>query len=411
VSGGLPVEPTAELIVELDARLARSDAAAAAAAAAARAAGTSARQPVHTAYVPADRFTAHTVEEWADAAKKALATHGGDHAELADALALPVELLEAVLPGVLGKLDREPVEDLRIDFEDGYGRHSGAEDGDVLAAASALAASCAAGSAPPFAGLRCKSLEGPTRLRAVRTVYGFYGALAEAGGDPARLVVTHPKVSTVDQVAAITLLTAELERLLHLPSRSLRFELQVETPRAVLGADGSSPLPRMIEAAHGRCSGLVFGTYDYTAAIEVAPDEQRTDHPAAEHAKAVMQVAAAGTGVRLSDGSSNVLPVGDHAAVLAAWRRQARLIDRSLRSGFYQGWDLHPAQLPCRFLVVHAFFRAGLPTARRRLRAYRDRAASGVLDEPATERALTGFLRRGLDCGALGTAEIGDGLA
>ncbi len=395
-------EPPAELLVELDARLVGSDAALAAVPA-------SGRQPVHTAYVPADRFSVDTINEWGDVARKALATHGSDRAELADVLGLPVELLAAVMPGVLGKLDREPVEDLRIDFEDGYrSRPDLDENGHVLAAARALAASCADGRAAPFAGLRCKSLERATRHRAVRTVFGFHAAFADAGGDPARLVVTHPKVSTVDQVAAITLLTAELERTLDLPTGALRFELQVETPRAVLGADGGSPLPRMIEAAEGRCAGLHFGTYDYTAACEIAPDEQRTDHPAAEHAKAVMQVAAAGTGVRLSDGSSNLLPVGDHAAVLAAWRVHARLITRSLRAGFYQGWDLHPAQLPCRFLVVHAFFRAGLPAARDRLRAYHERAASGVLDEPATERTLTGFLRRRLDCGALAGREVED---
>ncbi len=402
MNGGLPSEPPAELLVELDARLARTDAGL----------GTARdgeRQPVHTAYVPADRFTGDTVHEWGDLAKKALASHGGDRAELADVLGMRAEMLDAVLPGVLAKLDSEPVEDLRIDFEDGYRHRSDPdEDAALLAAAAALAQGFAAGTAPPFAGLRCKSLEPATRRRAVRTVFGFYAAFADAGGDPARLVVTHPKVSTAGQVAAIALMTAEVERALDVPSRALRFELQVETPRAVLGADGSAPLPRMIDAAEGRCAGLHFGTYDYTAACEIAPDEQRTDHPAAEHAKAVMQVAAAGTGVRLSDGSSNVLPVGDHAAVLEAWRLHARLIRRSLRAGFYQGWDLHPAQLPCRFLVVHAFFRAGLPAAVDRLRVYRERAASGVLDEPATERALTGFLRRGLDCGALDGDEVQD---
>jgi hypothetical protein len=122
-----------------------------------------------------------------------------------------------------------------------------------------------------------------------------------------------------------------------------------------------------------------------------------------------MQVAAAGTGVPVSDGSTNVLPVGDTGTVQAAWRHHARLVRRSLERGFYSGWDLHPAQLPTRYAATYAFFRSGCAEAVDRLRAYLDQrpaAAAGVLDEPATARALAGFLRRGLDCGALDADEV-----
>jgi citrate lyase beta subunit len=156
----------------------------------------------------------------------------------------------------------------------------------------------------------------------------------------------------------------------------------------------------MIQAAAGRCAGLHYGTYDYSAAVGVAAAYQSMEHPVADHAKAVMQVAAAGTGVRLSDGSTNVLPVGDREAVRAAWDLHARLVRRSLERGFYQGWDLHPAQLPTRYAATYAFFQDGLAAAQQRLHAYLGRRASGVLDEPATARALAGFLLRGLDCGA-----------
>jgi hypothetical protein len=149
-----------------------------------------------------------------------------------------------------------------------------------------------------------------------------------------------------------------------------------------------------------------YGTYDYSAACEVAADHQSLEHPAADHAKAVMQVAVAGTGVRLSDGSTNVLPVGDGAAVRSAWSLHARLVRRSLERGFYQGWDLHPAQLPTRFLATYAFFRAGLVKATSRLRAYAERVEGGVLDEPATARALSGYLLRGLECGAFTEDEL-----
>jgi hypothetical protein len=38
------------------------------------------------------------------------------------------------------------------------------------------------------------------------------------------------------------------------------------------------------------------------------------------------------------------------------------------------------------------------------LRRYLDRQSGGIADEPATARALAGYLLRGLDCGALSDA-------
>jgi hypothetical protein len=106
------------------------------------------------------------------------------------------------------------------------------------------------------------------------------------------------------------------------------------------------------------------------------------------------------------DGSTNVLPVGAATQVHAAWRLHAGLVRRALERGLYQGWDLHPAQLVSRYLATYAFFRGALPAAARRLTAYVDRTASGVLDEPATARALAGVVLRGLDCGALDDDEV-----
>ncbi len=162
----------------------------------------------------------------------------------------------------------------------------------------------------------------------------------------------------------------------------------------------------MIHAARGRCTGLHYGTYDYSAYCGIAAAQQSLDHPVADHAKAVMQAAAAGTGVRLSDGSTNILPVGDAEAVHSAWANHLRLVLRSLERGFYQGWDLHPAQLPTRFAATFAFYRSGFDSAAGRLRRYVEQVGSQVLDEPATARALADYLLRGLDCGALSEAEV-----
>jgi citrate lyase beta subunit len=392
-----------EVLDDLDRRLAPADAELAA-----RYPGDAgARQPVHTVYVPADRMAAGLPADWGKQALAALEEHAGSAAALAAATGIDPALVDQVLPGVLAKLEREPVEDLRVDFEDGYGQRPPAdEDAHALAAARALAGALAAPAAPPCTGLRIKCLEAPTRRRGLRTLDLFLGALLEEAGLPEGFVVTLPKATDVRQVEAMALVCGLLEEAHGLARGRLRFEIQVETPQSILGADGTATVARMVQAAGGRCSGLHFGTYDYSAACGIAAAYQSMEHPAADHAKAVMQVAAAGTGVRLSDGSTNVLPVGDTAAVHAAWRLHARLVRRSLERGYWQGWDLHPAQLPTRYLATYAFFREGLPAAAARLWAYVGRTGGGVLDEPATAQALAGFVARGLDCGALTEAEV-----
>jgi hypothetical protein len=164
----------------------------------------------------------------------------------------------------------------------------------------------------------------------------------------------------------------------------------------------------MIHAGDGRVTALHYGTYDYSAFCGIPAAYQSMEHPVADHAKLVMQAAAAGTGVRLSDGSTNVLPVGSDAEVRRGWELHARLIRRSLERGYYQGWDLHPAQLPSRFAATYAFYREGFPAAAERLRNYVQQTQSSVLDEPATARALSDFIVRGLDCAAVSPAEVTD---
>jgi len=186
---------------------------------------------------------------------------------------------------------------------------------------------------------------------------------------------------------------------------TLRVEIQVETPQSILGPDGTALVARMLHAAPDRVVGLHYGTYDYSAFCGIAAPYQSMEHPVADHAKAVMQAAAAGTGVRLSDGSTNILPVGDAEQVLRGWALHLRLVRRSLERGFYQGWDLHPAQLPTRYAATYAFYRDGFAGAADRLHRYATRAEGGILDEPATARALADFLVRGLECGALVEAD------
>ncbi|MGB0101500.1 MAG: aldolase [Nocardioides sp.] len=353
------------------------------------------RQPVHTVYVPADRFHAGLVTEYGGLALASIDEHE----------ALLVELLDddgSLVDRVREKLAGEPVEDLRIDFEDGYGpRSDEEEDGAARVAARELRRAVADGVASPFSGIRFKSFERPTRARGLRTLVLFLDALLEDGPLPEGFVVTLPKVTSVDQVEALVHTMQRLEADLGLTREALGFELQIETPQSILGPEGTALVAPMIHASAGRCTGLHYGTYDYSAFCGIAASQQSLDHAVADHAKAVMQAAAAGTGVRLSDGSSNRLPIGGPDAVRDAWADHLRLVRRSLERGYYQGWDLHPAQLPTRFGATFSFYRSGFGAAAQRLRDYVGRQESGILDEPATARALADFLLRGLDCGAI----------
>jgi citrate lyase beta subunit len=394
-----------------------------------------ARQPVHTVYGGAHLFRAATARRLGELARAALARHAPTAADLAAALGwaelgVGEALAGRVYERVVEKLGREPVEDFRIDFEDGYGnRPDDEEDGDAEAAARQVARGMAGGSLPPFVGIRIKPLTAELNRRALRTLERFVDTLVEAAGGalPAGFAVTLPKVTLAAQVETLAVTLDRLERRHDLDRGAVRVELMVETPRSIFAPDGAAALPALVAAADGRCRGAHFGTYDYTAALGITAAHQRMDHPVCDFAKQVMQVALAGTGVWLSDGATNVLPVAPHraadgttlggdeeaanrAAVHAAWRLHHRHVRHSLAGGFYQGWDLHPAQLPTRYAAVYAFFWSEAPSAGERLRGFIAQAAratlsGGVFDDAATGQGLLNFFLRAVGCGALSEAE------
>ncbi len=116
---------------------------------------------MHTVYVPADRVQSEMAGWWGGEALAAVEEHAPDAARMADVLITDPVVVAAVWPRVLAKLERQPIEDLRVDVEDGYRGGPDAEDADVVAAARAVAADVLAGVAPPFLGVRAKCLEAP----------------------------------------------------------------------------------------------------------------------------------------------------------------------------------------------------------------------------------------------------------
>ncbi|PJG59170.1 DUF6986 family protein [Aeromonas cavernicola] len=367
---------------------------------------TFARQPVHTYYTPADRYTPDFAQRMGAQALESAEQHGGI-AAVCHLTGMAPALIEQIAPRVITKLQQEPIEDLRIDFEDGYGiRAAGLEDAEAQAAAERVLQALDDKLSPPFIGIRFKCLEAAFREQGLRTLDIFLATLMQRGALPEELVLTLPKVSTVAQVEAMVSVCQALEQAHGLAAGRLKFEVQVETPQLILAADGSVPVAQLLHRGQGRVTALHYGTYDYSASLQISAAYQSMEHPAADYAKQVMQVAVAGTGVTLSDGSTNIIPVGDPSDVRAAWMLHARLVNRSLENGYYQGWDLHPAQLVTRYIATYAFYRSHFASAAQRLYNYVHGSVAGILDEPATVKALARFIERGLSCGAIATSEL-----
>ncbi len=379
------------------------------------------RQPIHVVYGGAQLFKAETPVRLGTLALDLIRTYTPDTSSFAACLGLPAgELANSVFLRTVAKLEREPVEDFRIDFEDGYGYRSDAEeDGHAVSTAQFLARGAGKPGFPPFIGVRIKPFTEVLRARSARTLDLFLTALFEQTSHlPDNFVVTLPKITAPGQVSELVELLDNTEARHGLEPGVLKMELMIETPQAIIDSSGSIGIPKLLDAAQGRCRGLHFGPYDYSASCNIAAAEQRLDHPACDFARHVMQVSAADRGVFLSDGPSTILPIPRHRApaneqekienrtiVHRAMRHHFDLVQRSLAHGYYQGWDLHPGQLPTRYAAVYAFFLKSLDSAAARLKNFIDKAAQATLvgdvfDDAATGQGLLNFLLRGVNCGA-----------
>jgi citrate lyase beta subunit len=387
-----------------------------------------ARQPVHTVYGGAQIFKADTAHKLGSVALATLQEYAATPKDFARAIGLEgtSQFARTVYDRVVAKLRTEPVEDFRIDFEDGYGNRPDAEeDYHASFCATEVGRGMAAGILPPFIGFRIKPFSEDMKARAIRTLDIFISTLVRQTGGalPNGFVVTLPKVVSPTHVSALSALLRELEGKLRLTGGSLKLELMIETPQSIFNHRGDVVLPSLIAAADGRCIAAHFGVYDYTASNSITALYQTMDHPACDFARTIMKVSLAGTGIWLSDGATNIMPVGPYRAqkgkpltlrqkrlnrqaVYNAWRLSFAHINHSLKNGYYQGWDLHPAQLPVRYAAIYAFFLHSLDSASLRLKTFVERAAQATLigdifDDAATGQGLLNFFLRGLACRAI----------
>jgi citrate lyase beta subunit len=417
------------------------------------------RQPVHTVYGGAHLFKSDSAERLGALARRSLDQFAPDFLSFAKAIDLPgaeqlpdsleddgglsakldsnpdkvrqqnkaAWLAHSIYNRVNEKLRREPVEDFRIDFEDGYGNRPDAEeDGHAASAASEVTEGMANSTLPPFIGIRIKPFTEELRQRSMRTLDIFVSTMLEksAGKLPENFVVTLPKITIPEQVEALADLFDLLEKTTGLPAGSLKMEMMIETTQSIIDARGEINLPLLLAAARGRCVAAHFGTYDYTASCSITAAHQHMMHPACDFAKHIMQVSFAGTGVWLSDGATNIMPVAPHrfteggppltaeqigenrTVVHRAWKLHYDHIQHSLVGAFYQGWDLHPAQLPTRYAAIYSFFLESLDAASERLKNFVEKAAKATLvgdvfDDAATGQGLLNYFLRALNCGAL----------
>jgi citrate lyase beta subunit len=420
---------------------------------------TGRRQPVHTVYGGAHLFKADSAKRLGSVAQRALDQFAPDFltfaralnlrgsdqlpATLDDAAELVTELEKGPEPTrrennsawlahtiynrVSEKLISEPVEDFRIDFEDGYGnRPDDEEDGHAASAAAEVAKGSKDGTLPPFIGIRIKPFNEELRARSFRTLDIFVSTLLDEnnGRLPDNFVVTLPKITIPQQAASLASLLERLEQQNGLAAGSLKFEMMIETTQSIINRDGQINLPLLLRASAGRCIAAHFGTYDYTAGCNITAAHQHMMHPSCDFAKAMMQVSFAGTGIWLSDGATNIMPVAPHRfveggpqltpqqidenreVVHRAWKLHYDHIQHSLINGFYQGWDLHPAQLPTRYAAVYSFFLESLAPASERLKNFVEKAAKATLvgdvfDDAATGQGLLNYFLRAINCGAI----------
>ena len=387
------------------------------------------RQPVHTVYGGAHLFKSDTAPRLGTLAMRSFETYAPDAQTFAQALELPGKLADTIYERVREKLAREAVEDFRIDFEDGYGtRPDAEEDGHAVSAAREVVKGLDAGTLPPFIGIRIKTFSEELHTRSIRTLDLFLTTLAEQTGGrlPENFVVTLPKIVHPSQVTTLADIFDLLEPKLGLPTGSLKMEMMVETTQSIINERGESNLPLLLDAARGRCVAAHFGTYDYTASCSITAAYQDMLHPACDFARHVMQVSFGGTGIWLSDGATNIMPVAPHRGELTgeqeaenrnvvhrAWKLHYQHVRHSLTNAFYQGWDLHPAQFPTRYAAVYTFFLEGLDQASERLSNFVAKAAQATLvgdvfDDAATGQGLLNYFLRAINCGALTEQEALD---
>ena len=416
------------------------------------------RQPVQTFYEGAHLFKADSAKNFGKIAKKSFVDFAPNFVRFAKSLGLngadslpdskseinellmeiensgveakksAVWLAWRVYTQVKKKLESEAVEDLRLDYEDGFGIHPDEkEDAVAIQGATEVAEGMKQNILPPFIGIRIKPFNTEFVERSVRTLNIFISTLLEltSGVLPDNFIVTLPKVEIPEQAAALVKVFEVMEADSMLNSGQLKMEIMIETTQSVFNVDGEVTARKIANASGNRCLGAHFGTYDYTATCDLIGAYQTMDNEVCDFARQVMKVAFGGSRIFLSDGATNIIPLTPHEgknlsalqirenleSVHSAWKLSYGHIRHSLANAFYQGWDLHPAQLPVRYAANAAFFLEQLQVSSGRLRNLVEQSSEAtvsgdVFDDAATGQGLLNYFFRALNSGAIDPEDL-----
>lgn len=374
--------------------------------------------PVSVLYGGAQLFRSDGAAKLGRIARGSFERYLPDAASVAEAFAIEdASLAASVRDALERRLEAGPVDDLRVDFEDGYGaRPAEEEDAEATRVGGALAEGHAAGSLPPHIGVRTKAFSGGTRDRSLRTLRLVLAAFVERGGGavPSSFVWTLPKVRGEAEVRDAACELARAEADFGQPEGAIAMELLVETPDVLVAPDGRVAIRSVIDAAGDRCRSVHLGAYDLLSSVGVLARDQSLAHPLCALARMLSLLAVAGTGAVVSDGATNELPIAPHGApttereheenrraVHRAWRRHAADVRRAIGEGIFLGWDLHPNQLVSRYATLFLAMLEEAPRATARMRRFLDDAAvarrSGQeFDDAATALGVLNFFARGV---------------
>lgn len=417
---------------------------------------SSLRSPVHVVYGGANLFKAETPAKLGAIALKSLESYAPNFVEFARAFWLPGaeklplydELIaesEIRLSGqakkvktenyaawfawtiyqrTIEKLQREAIEDFRIDFEDGYGfRRDEEEDSHAISASSELAKSFNEKTITAFCGFRIKSFQPETYRRAIRTLDLFLTNLLEKTGGalPENFVVTLPKIKRAEEVGILVKLLDEFENRKNLANGAIKVEILIETPESIFA------MQDFVKAGNHRVNSAHFGAYDFTSSFGIVAEHQHLQHDSCKFARQMMQINLSPFGLRLSDSVTTEMPIPvfkgenlseserqeNRRSVHKAWRAHFNNVTNSLINGFYQSWDLHPAQLVGRYAAFYAFFLSSKDSSAARLKGFLDKASQALLtgnqfDDAASAQGLLNYFLRALNSGALTETEIAE---
>lgn len=402
-------------------------------------------QPIHTFYGGAHLFRFNTAKKMGELALRGLTSYAKNGDELlrvfaADTGVLPASdtrsqhekaLFAKIHSRLVSKLQTEPVEDYRVDFEDGYGvRSNEEEDDEAVRVAKETAKALEENQLPELFGLRIKALNKTYLKRSLRTLEIYISSLLENsnGRMPRYFIVTAPKIESPVEAKILNRALTEIEQKFNLPANSVYADLMIESPSAVISG-GKLNIGNIIDAAGERCLAINIGIYDFTSMLGVAAQSQEYKHPFAGLLRLLLKMEIVQKRIYLSDGATHILPVeiygkekdsahpndalrsANRDAIHKAWRLAYNNNLHSLYYGIYQGWDLHPYQLIPRYVALYKYFLNDLSNSIERMKNFlgsdtNQSLTSHFFDDAASALGLYNYFVKAASCGAITDDDI-----